>query len=80
MIELAQIGTEPNENPALPVEFAGDQLACDRQVQAVRNCERLGTADRVAVVAERQRVCEHLAVAADLYQRGADRAQPCERL
>jgi hypothetical protein len=64
----------------LAVELAGDQLACDRQVQAVRDREGLGSADRMPVVAGRHGVCEHLTVSADLDERGADRAQPCKRL
>jgi hypothetical protein len=31
-VELAQIVTKPNENPALPVELSRDQLARDRKV------------------------------------------------
>ena len=81
LIELAQIGPKPNENPALPVEFAGDQLAGDREVQPIRTRERLRAAERIGPsLAKRHRVCEHLAVTSDLHQRGADRAQPREGL
>jgi hypothetical protein len=80
LVELAQIGAKPNENPALPVELADDQVARDREVQAARNGESLRAADRMAVVAERRGVCEHLAVAAGLDERGAYRTQPRERV
>ena len=62
----------------MTVELIGDQLARDRQVQTVCHSERLRAADRMAVVAERHGMCEHLAIAADLYQRGANPAQPSQ--
>ncbi len=67
LVELAQIGTEPKENTALAVQLVGDQLARDREVQAVRNREGLRTSDRMAVAAERHAVREHLAIASDLH-------------
>ena len=49
-MQLARIGTKPNQNAALPVELSCDQVARDRKVQAVRHCERLRAADVVVEV------------------------------
>ena len=74
-IELAKfVRANPNQIPTLPVQFVRDQVTCDRQIQAVRDRERLSAADGVSMIAERNRVRQNLAIPPDLHQRGADGA------
>ena len=70
---------EPYEVLTLPVEFAPNEIACEVNVEARSGRERLGTADRMPVVSERDGVCEEGAVRREVDECCANRSQPRER-